>query len=59
MFICVPYSGADLISGDGIYSAYFLDFSSNGRYGVKVDVNGNTATLSDSEFCHIHVPTIV
>eukprot|EP00057_Strongylocentrotus_purpuratus_P013797 XP_011668271.1 PREDICTED: calcium-activated chloride channel regulator 4A-like [Strongylocentrotus purpuratus] len=31
--------GADLISGDGIYSAYFLDFSSNGRYGVKLESN--------------------
>ncbi|XP_030834959.1 calcium-activated chloride channel regulator 4A-like [Strongylocentrotus purpuratus] len=40
--------GADLIAGDGIYSAYFLDFSSNGRYGVKVDVNGYTANSSES-----------
>eukprot|EP00057_Strongylocentrotus_purpuratus_P001796 XP_001201939.2 PREDICTED: calcium-activated chloride channel regulator 4A-like [Strongylocentrotus purpuratus] len=40
--------GADLIAGDGIYSAYFLGFSSNGRYGVKVDVNGNAATSSDN-----------
>ncbi|XP_063970294.1 calcium-activated chloride channel regulator 1-like [Lytechinus pictus] len=39
--------GADLITGDGIYSAYFLDFSSNGRYGVKVDVNGKTTSSSN------------
>nr|XP_054774310.1 calcium-activated chloride channel regulator 4A-like [Lytechinus pictus] len=40
--------GADLITGDGIYSAYFLDFSSNGRYGVKVDVNGITTSSSNN-----------
>ncbi|XP_041457352.1 calcium-activated chloride channel regulator 4A-like [Lytechinus variegatus] len=39
--------GADLITGDGIYSAYFLDFSSNGRYGVRVDVNGKTTSSSN------------
>ncbi len=30
------FSGADMIKNDGVYSAYFLGFTSNGRYGLSV-----------------------
>ena len=30
--------GADTIPNDGIYAAYFLNFTGNGRYRVKVKV---------------------
>nr|XP_054756299.1 calcium-activated chloride channel regulator 1-like [Lytechinus pictus] len=33
-------SGSDLFKDDGTYSGFFLDFASNGRYNVKVNVIG-------------------
>ncbi|XP_071485116.1 calcium-activated chloride channel regulator 1-like [Diadema antillarum] len=33
-------SGSDLMRADGVFSAYFLQFTSNGRYNVKVNVVG-------------------
>eukprot|EP00057_Strongylocentrotus_purpuratus_P011346 XP_011665820.1 PREDICTED: calcium-activated chloride channel regulator 1-like [Strongylocentrotus purpuratus] len=33
-------SGSDLFKGDGTYSGFFLSFTSNGRYNVKVNVVG-------------------
>eukprot|EP00057_Strongylocentrotus_purpuratus_P013850 XP_011668324.1 PREDICTED: calcium-activated chloride channel regulator 1-like [Strongylocentrotus purpuratus] len=33
-------SGSDLFKDDGTYSGYFLSFTSNGRYNVKVNVIG-------------------
>nr|XP_002731900.1 PREDICTED: epithelial chloride channel protein-like [Saccoglossus kowalevskii] len=34
-------SGSDIEKGDGIYSVYFLDFTSNGYYGVRVVVTND------------------
>lgn len=36
--------GADLRAGDGIYSAYFTQFSANGRYSVSVTVSTSNQT---------------
>ncbi|KAG8132609.1 putative Calcium-activated chloride channel regulator 1 protein [Naja naja] len=33
-------SGADIIKNDGIYSRYFTSFKANGRYSIKVHVQG-------------------
>ncbi|XP_041461544.1 uncharacterized protein LOC121412849 [Lytechinus variegatus] len=33
-------SGSDLFKDDGTYSGFFLDFASNGRYNVKINVIG-------------------
>ncbi|XP_071497498.1 calcium-activated chloride channel regulator 1-like isoform X2 [Diadema antillarum] len=33
-------SGSDLMRADGVFSAYFLQFTSDGRYNVKVNVVG-------------------
>ena len=41
--------GSDLLKGDGTYSAYFLNFDSNGRYNVKVDVIGNDVVVDVDE----------
>ncbi|XP_071482244.1 calcium-activated chloride channel regulator 1-like, partial [Diadema antillarum] len=37
-------SGSDLMRADGVFSAYFLQFTSNGRYNVKVNVVGYELT---------------
>ncbi|XP_071485112.1 calcium-activated chloride channel regulator 1-like [Diadema antillarum] len=37
-------SGSDLMRADGVFSAYFLQFTSNGRYNVKVNVVGYEST---------------
>ncbi|XP_042318344.1 calcium-activated chloride channel regulator 1-like [Sceloporus undulatus] len=34
-------SGADILKHDGIYSRYFTAFKENGRYSIKVRVQGN------------------
>ncbi|XP_075040090.1 calcium-activated chloride channel regulator 1-like [Mixophyes fleayi] len=34
-------AGADIAKDDGIYSKYFFTFNVNGRYGLKVRVEGN------------------
>ncbi|CAL4077609.1 unnamed protein product, partial [Meganyctiphanes norvegica] len=36
--------GADLGAGDGIYSSYFTQITSDGRYGLAVTVNTNNHT---------------
>ncbi|XP_062834128.1 calcium-activated chloride channel regulator 1-like isoform X1 [Anolis carolinensis] len=37
-------AGADIIKHDGIYSRYFIAFSDNGRYSIKVSVHGHDKT---------------
>ncbi|XP_032073794.1 calcium-activated chloride channel regulator 1-like [Thamnophis elegans] len=37
-------SGADIIKNDGIYSRYFTSFKENGRYSIKVHVQGRDGT---------------
>ncbi|XP_058032882.1 calcium-activated chloride channel regulator 1-like [Ahaetulla prasina] len=37
-------SGADIIKNDGIYSRYFTSFKDNGRYSIKVHVQGRDGT---------------
>ncbi|KAM3840700.1 calcium-activated chloride channel regulator 4 [Vipera latastei] len=37
-------SGADIIKNDGIYSRYFTSFKDNGRYSIKVHVQGRDST---------------
>ncbi|XP_053326282.1 calcium-activated chloride channel regulator 1-like [Spea bombifrons] len=34
-------AGADIIKNDGIYSKYFTNFNGNGRYNLKVYIQGN------------------
>lgn len=40
------HTGSDLFRDDGIYSAYFVEFSGDGKYAVQVEVasNGETST---------------
>lgn len=38
------YSGADIVKHDGIYSRYFTSFKENGRYNIKVRVQGKDGT---------------
>ncbi|XP_061489543.1 calcium-activated chloride channel regulator 1-like [Rhineura floridana] len=38
-------SGADIIKNDGIYSRYFTSFKVNGRYNIKVQVQGKDKTV--------------
>ncbi|XP_050818096.1 calcium-activated chloride channel regulator 1-like [Gopherus flavomarginatus] len=38
-------SGADIIKNDGIYSRYFTSFNGNGRYNLKVHVQGRNQTV--------------
>ncbi|XP_063154285.1 calcium-activated chloride channel regulator 1-like [Candoia aspera] len=38
-------SGADIIKHDGIYSRYFISFRVNGRYNIKVRVQGQDTVL--------------
>ncbi|XP_068095968.1 calcium-activated chloride channel regulator 4A-like isoform X2 [Hyperolius riggenbachi] len=38
-------AGPDIIKNDGIYSRYFMQFSVNGRYGLKVRVEGNKSKV--------------
>ncbi|XP_070605135.1 calcium-activated chloride channel regulator 4 [Erythrolamprus reginae] len=37
-------SGADIIKNDGIYSRYFTSFKEDGRYSIKVHVQGRGGT---------------
>ncbi|XP_062834125.1 calcium-activated chloride channel regulator 3A-1 isoform X2 [Anolis carolinensis] len=37
-------AGADIIKHDGIYSRYFIAFSDNGRYSIKVSVHEHDKT---------------
>ncbi|XP_042318340.1 calcium-activated chloride channel regulator 1-like isoform X2 [Sceloporus undulatus] len=37
--------GADIIKHDGIYSRYFTSFKENGRYSIKVRVQGKDKTV--------------
>ncbi|XP_066450835.1 calcium-activated chloride channel regulator 1-like [Eleutherodactylus coqui] len=39
-------AGPDLIKNDGIYSRYFMQFSANGRYNLKVRVENNNKAKS-------------
>lgn len=34
----LEFLGADLVSNDGIYSAYFTQFNANGRYSIQAQV---------------------
>nr|XP_028587929.1 calcium-activated chloride channel regulator 4 [Podarcis muralis] len=38
-------SGADILKYDGIYSRYFTSFTENGRYNLKVRVQGKDKTV--------------
>ncbi|XP_054837920.1 calcium-activated chloride channel regulator 1-like [Eublepharis macularius] len=38
-------SGADIRKNDGIYSRYFISFNGNGRYNIKVRVQGKDKTV--------------
>ncbi|XP_053247826.1 calcium-activated chloride channel regulator 1-like [Podarcis raffonei] len=38
-------SGADILKYDGIYSRYFTSFTQNGRYNLKVRVQGKDKTV--------------
>uniref|UniRef100_A0A8C0G781 VWFA domain-containing protein n=1 Tax=Chelonoidis abingdonii TaxID=106734 RepID=A0A8C0G781_CHEAB len=38
-------SGADINKNDGIYSKYFTSFNGNGRYNLKVRVQGRSQTV--------------
>uniref|UniRef100_A0A8C8R9E1 VWFA domain-containing protein n=1 Tax=Pelusios castaneus TaxID=367368 RepID=A0A8C8R9E1_9SAUR len=38
-------SGADIIKNDGIYSRYLTSFNGNGRYNLKVQVQGKNKTV--------------
>uniref|UniRef100_A0ABM5G8N3 Calcium-activated chloride channel regulator 1-like n=1 Tax=Pogona vitticeps TaxID=103695 RepID=A0ABM5G8N3_9SAUR len=38
-------SGADIVKYDGIYSRYFTSFKENGRYNIKVHVQGKDNTV--------------
>uniref|UniRef100_A0A8C8REW1 Uncharacterized protein n=1 Tax=Pelusios castaneus TaxID=367368 RepID=A0A8C8REW1_9SAUR len=38
-------SGADITKNDGIYSRYFTSFNGNGRYNLKVQVQGKKETV--------------
>ncbi|XP_053549083.1 calcium-activated chloride channel regulator 1-like [Bombina bombina] len=39
-------AGADIVKNDGIYSAYFFMFSNNGRYNLKVRVEGKEGKIN-------------
>ncbi|XP_033122893.1 calcium-activated chloride channel regulator 1-like [Anneissia japonica] len=39
-------TNADLSKYDGVYSAYFFNFTDNGRYSIEVKVRGNKQTES-------------
>ncbi|EHB18740.1 Calcium-activated chloride channel regulator 4, partial [Heterocephalus glaber] len=41
-------AGADLFKDDGVYSRYFIDFSENGRYSLKVQAHGGTNSARQS-----------
>ncbi|KAL8178363.1 UNVERIFIED_CONTAM: hypothetical protein K2H54_043528 [Gekko kuhli] len=38
-------SGADLFKNDGIYSRYFTSFNGDGRYNIKIHVQGKDKTV--------------
>ncbi|XP_065410260.1 calcium-activated chloride channel regulator 1-like isoform X2 [Chrysemys picta bellii] len=38
-------SGADIMKNDGIYSKYFTSFKGNGRYNLKVHIQGRNQTV--------------
>ncbi|KAM9130332.1 LOW QUALITY PROTEIN: calcium-activated chloride channel regulator 1-like [Pangshura tecta] len=38
-------SGADITKNDGIYSKYFTSFKGNGRYNLKVHIQGRSQTV--------------
>ncbi|XP_038270241.2 calcium-activated chloride channel regulator 1-like [Dermochelys coriacea] len=38
-------SGADITKNDGIYSKYFTSFKGNGRYNLKVHIQGRNKTV--------------
>lgn len=38
-------SGADIVMNDGIYSGYFTSFKENGRYNIKVRIEGHNDTV--------------
>ncbi|KAM4722893.1 calcium-activated chloride channel regulator 1-like [Rhinophrynus dorsalis] len=38
-------AGADIIKNDGIYSKFFINFSGNGRYNLKVRVESNQKNI--------------
>ncbi|XP_065410257.1 calcium-activated chloride channel regulator 1-like isoform X2 [Chrysemys picta bellii] len=38
-------SGADITKNDGIYSKYFTSFKGNGRYNLKVHIQGRNQTV--------------
>ncbi|XP_053101851.1 calcium-activated chloride channel regulator 1-like [Hemicordylus capensis] len=39
-------AGADILKNDGIYSRYFTSFKGNGRYNIKVNVQGKNKTVT-------------
>ncbi|XP_006898296.1 PREDICTED: calcium-activated chloride channel regulator 4-like [Elephantulus edwardii] len=41
-------AGADSFKNDGVYSRYFTNYTENGRYSLKVRVQGGTNTVTKS-----------
>ncbi|XP_053549878.1 calcium-activated chloride channel regulator 1-like [Bombina bombina] len=54
-------AGADIIKNDGIYSRYFTEFKGNGRYSLKVRVEGreNKSDLALSKSRAYYIPGYV
>lgn len=52
-------AGADIIKNDGIYSKYFIDFTGNGRYGLKVRVENKAGKLAQPKHQALYLPGYV
>ncbi|XP_041461484.1 calcium-activated chloride channel regulator 1-like [Lytechinus variegatus] len=46
-------AGSDLSKDDGTYSGYFLDFTSNGRYNVKIDALGYSTMVESPDILRV------
>ena len=44
LLVGVGVSGADAEENDGVYSRYFTNFTSDGTYTVKIEVDGDNDT---------------
>ncbi|KAM4023216.1 calcium-activated chloride channel regulator 1-like [Anomaloglossus baeobatrachus] len=53
-------AGADVVKNDGIYSKYFFSYTENGRYSLKVHVEGkDSSQLAESTNRALYVPGYV
>ncbi|KAE8610703.1 hypothetical protein XENTR_v10012210 [Xenopus tropicalis] len=54
-------AGADIIKNDGIYSKYFIQFTGNGRYNLKVRVENKekSANLAAPESRALYLPGFI